>query len=58
MRVRHMDWNDDLVRLHGKAKQNSGDGAVKDAEQEIVPDLDVSETFDVVLGSDILYEVR
>lgn len=58
MRVRHMDWNDDLVRLQGRMEPDGEKKAPRDAEGEIVPEVDVSETFDVILGSDILYEVR
>ncbi|BDA50707.1 probable protein N-terminal and lysine N-methyltransferase EFM7 at N-terminal half [Coccomyxa sp. Obi] len=57
MRVRHMDWNDDLDRLQGKMEPNGEKKALRDAEGEVVPDMDVSETFDVILGSDILYEM-
>ncbi|CAL8465107.1 g4642 [Coccomyxa elongata] len=57
MRVRHMDWTDDLVRFQGKAEANGERKTLRDAEGEDVPDLEVSETFDVILGSDILYEM-
>ncbi len=57
MRVRHMDWTDELVRLQGEGEPNGERKALREAEGENVPDLDVSETFDVILGSDILYEV-
>lgn len=57
MRVRYMDWTGDLIRLQGKAEPNGGKKALRGAEGEVVPDMDVSETFDVILGSDILYEM-
>jgi len=58
MRVRHMDWNDEESRLKGTACLNGCKGPVKNGFDEVVPMLDASETFDVILGSDILYEVR
>ena len=60
--VRYMDWNDELHRLHRAASQpgaaaGGGKGA-SDREDGAAPAaLDAHATFDVVLGSDILYEV-
>lgn len=58
MRVRHMDWADDFNRLQGKPDSVASKGALRDEAGEVVPDVDASETFDVIIGSDILYEVR
>ncbi len=58
MRVRHMDWADDLRRLQGRTDAGGSNGVVRDDVGEIVPDVEDSETFDVIIGSDILYEVR
>lgn len=53
-----MDWNDEQSWLKGTACLNGCKESVKDAFGEVVPTLDACETFDVILGSDILYEVR
>ena len=57
MCVRHMDWADDLKRLQGKEVVLGSKGTMRDEVGEIVPEVDASETFDVIIGSDILYEV-
>ena len=67
MRVRYMDWNDDLQRLNrrstGEQDANgacSGDvrGASPERDEgQLPPGLGSRESFDVILGSDVLYEV-
>ncbi|KAK9917252.1 hypothetical protein WJX75_002356 [Coccomyxa subellipsoidea] len=57
MCVRHMDWADDLKRLQGKEVVLGSKGTMRDEVGEIVPEVDASETFDVIIGSDILYEM-
>lgn len=65
MRVRYLDWNDELQRLHRAAAQpgatasSRGRGLEEDREEMAAPPaLHAQATFDVILGSDILYEVR
>jgi hypothetical protein len=63
MSVRYMDWNDDLQRLSRHDAAAAVSGGVRGASperyegQELPPALRAREAFDVVLGSDILYEV-
>ena len=57
MRVRHMDWADDLNRLQGREDVIGSKGTMRDEVGEIMPEMDASETFDATIGSDILYEL-
>ena len=64
VRVRYMDWNNDLQRLHRAASQpkpgataSNGKGLDDREDEAMPPALAAQATFDVILGSDILYEV-
>jgi len=59
MEVRYMDWGTDLQRLHSHSE--AALPTVKAPKQpewlRDTPQIDDSATYDVILGSDVLYEV-
>ena len=59
MQVRFMDWRSDLERLRSqsRASQATSTLLVEPERLRSIPGIQEDATFDVVLGSDILYEV-
>lgn len=59
MQVRFMDWRSDLERLHSqsRASQATSTLLIEPERLKSIPGIQEDATFDVVLGSDILYEV-
>ena len=58
--MRYLSWETDLRRLHsckGSAQPIDASFKAPDWLQDI-PQMEDSATFDVILGSDVLYEVR
>ncbi len=58
--MRYMNWETDLQRHHScKASAQHINASPKDPVWlQDIPQMEDSATFDVVLGSDVLYEVR
>ncbi|CAK0787269.1 hypothetical protein CVIRNUC_010487 [Coccomyxa viridis] len=58
MQVRFMDWRSDLERLHSqsRASQATSTLLIEPERLKSIPGIQEDATFDVVLGSDILYE--
>ena len=59
MQVRFMDWHSDLGRLQSQTAASQAASTVLTEPERLksIPGMQEDATFDVVLGSDILYEV-
>ena len=60
MEVRYMNWETDLQRLHSRkgSAQQLQDSPKQPEWLQDIPQMEDSATFDIILGSDVVYEVR
>lgn len=65
MHVRHLDWEESLAAEQGQQSkdpigthQEDAETQPSDADASLAPHVAIEDKFEVVIGTDILYEVR